>query len=109
MDDVELPKLYESELTAAQLRELFEDLAEVAEVLDVLLKGHPTERTDGRPVSLSDAREAVENRRVRGVQIRYRFDGSEWRDSLLIAPGRVKLVRMQMPELPPSAGSRDRS
>ena len=91
-----LPELSEALLDRETLERLFVDLDACTRVLDVLLKRGPTRRTDGRPVGLGEARDLLLTGEVRGLQIRYLYQGVEWRDTLLRTPEGVRLVRMQM-------------
>lgn len=95
--NAELPELHQSLLDPPTLSQLFDDLEACTEVLDVLVKGAPTDHADGRPLGLRDAQGLLERRAVRGMQIRYRWDGHEWRDTLLWSPEGLRIVRMQMP------------
>ncbi len=96
MNAPELAELNESVLDAATLDALVSDLQTHADVLDVLVKGAATQRTDGKPVPLTEAVEMMRAGSVRGVQVRYNWDGDEWRDTLFAVPGGVRLVRMKI-------------
>ncbi len=52
---------------------------------------------EGGGVSLEQARQHLRDRSVRGVQLRYRFGGHEWWDTLICAADRVRIVRMRAP------------
>ena len=91
-----LPDLQEAVLDDAVLSQLVADLETHATVLDVFLKGGATERTDARAVPLRDAVDALRARSVRAVQVRYRYDGDEWRDTLMGGPAGIRLVRMKV-------------
>jgi hypothetical protein len=80
-------------LDRATLDALERDLVACAHVLDVLVKGAPTLRADPEPVSLAEAFAALRGGHVRAVQVRYAYDGAEWRDTLVATPGGVRLVR----------------
>lgn len=92
-----LPELHGGELDHATLAALFDDLEVHADVLDVLVKGAPQGYAQDTPVSLRAAEAALRVGAVRGVQVRYRWDGAEWRDTLLRGPAGVRVVRMRMP------------
>lgn len=91
-----LPELTEGLLDPATLERLFADLEACAEVLEVLTKLGPQERVTGsvRP-SLAEAHDLLRAGGVRGVQIRYRYQGQEWLDTLLVRPAGTLLVRIQ--------------
>ena len=43
------------------------------------------------------ARDRLKAGDVRGVQLRYRYAGREWTDTVLRVPGGYRLVRMEVP------------
>jgi len=93
-----LPELTEGVLDEPTLERLFEDLAACTEVLGILVKTAEHDRAAGAASpSLAEAREALRRRTVRGVQIRYRYQGAEWCDTLLAAPAGVRIVRVRLP------------
>ncbi|MDP2316359.1 MAG: hypothetical protein Q8P41_25905 [Pseudomonadota bacterium] len=92
-----LPDLHTSDLDPAAFGALFDDLERHAEVLDVLVKGDAARRASDVPVPLREAQAMLAAGLVRGVQIRYRWDGAEWRDTLMRAPLAIRIVRMRMP------------
>ena len=46
-------------------------------------------------LTLADARRLLEERAVRGLQIRYRYDGADWWDTLMVLPEGWRLVRIR--------------
>ena len=92
---MDLPELHTGELDRATFDALISDLIAHAEVLDVLVKGSAEQHSDGRPVPLLDAAAMLLRGAARGIQIRYRWDGAEWRDTLIAQGGRVRIVRTQ--------------
>ncbi|TNE89026.1 MAG: hypothetical protein EP330_12565 [Deltaproteobacteria bacterium] len=95
-----LPDLQDAMLDRATLHQLVADLEQHARVLEVRTKGGQARRADAAPMDLRDALHALETGAVFGVQVRYLYEGAEWRDTLMRLPEGVRLVRMQMPELP---------
>jgi hypothetical protein len=93
----ELAALHEALLDAATLDALCADLTVHADLLDVIVKPG-LGRAEPQPVGLAPAIAALKSGTTRGVQLRYRWDGAEWRDTLLAMPGGVRLVRMRMPD-----------
>lgn len=89
-----LPELQDAVISTAELEVLFADLASHAEIGAIVLKGAATERAAGT-ATLEDAQAALVAGTVRGVQIRYRFDGTGWWDTLLCVPGGFRVVRME--------------
>jgi len=76
-----------------QLVALFFDIAQVAELLAITSRG-----SAGRSAltrwSLDEALVALRERRVAGLQIRYRHAGEEWWDTLQPHEDGVRLVRI---------------
>lgn len=92
-----LPDLFEALLDKDALDTLMTDLASHAEVFEVLAKASPGARASKASLSLREAQEMLLAREVRAVQIHYRHEGTEWRDTLMSSPGGVRLVRMALP------------
>lgn len=88
-----LPPLTQALLDAPTLAALFADLAEHADVLDVITKGAPRRHAAAEVISLDAAREAL-NHGV-AVQVRYRWDGAEWLDTLMPSGAGARIVRIQ--------------
>jgi hypothetical protein len=96
-EHVPLPELETGELDERTIDQLFEDIARDAVLVAVLLKGGAEVLAEGGGVSLEQARQHLRDRSVRGVQLRYRFGGHEWWDTLICAADRVRIVRMRAP------------
>ncbi|WP_437629583.1 hypothetical protein [Sorangium sp. So ce854] len=100
--EIPLPPLQEAVLDEATLDRLFLDIAGAAEIVSVSLKAGATVRAGGLPRAegagdeLATARRALGDGTALGVQIRYRFGGSEWWDTLLRTPSGVRLVRVRL-------------
>jgi hypothetical protein len=90
-----LPELETGEFDEPTLDRLFEDIARDAQIVAVLLKGGAEVLAEGGGVTLAGARERLRSRSVRGVQLRYRYRGEEWWDTLIAASDRVRIVRMR--------------
>jgi hypothetical protein len=90
-----LPRLQEALLDVGTLEQLARDLQSFAQVDEVLLKGGAVAMTSGRPVSLPEALEALRQGRALGVQVRYRYDGTSWWDTLMRTPQGIRLVRIE--------------
>lgn len=93
----DLPELFQAELDAAELAALFDDLAALAEIIEVRAKDGARAHAREQTLDLHEARDLVERRAVRGVQIRYRHAGELWMDTLMPGPTKVRLVRMKVP------------
>jgi hypothetical protein len=94
MTDIPLPSLQDAVLDDATLDQLFFDLEASAELCAVLVKGAPSEHAEDAPLSLAGARETL-RAGGRAVQIRYRYGGAEWWDTLVPTPGGTRLVRIE--------------
>jgi hypothetical protein len=91
-----LPELTQSLLDQPLLEQYFDDLARCTELLAILPKMAPQAMAIDSPNwTLSDAKSGIVEGRIRGVQIRYRYDSAEWWDTLLCQPGRVRIVRIR--------------
>lgn len=87
-------------LDAPTLAALFNDLEAHANVLDVITKGGPVQQSPGTQIPLREAQALLAEGRVRGVQVRYVWEGEEWRDTLLATADGIRLVRMKRHDEP---------
>ncbi|MEZ4269127.1 MAG: hypothetical protein R3F39_22455 [Myxococcota bacterium] len=95
----DLPKLYEGRIDAGTLAQLFADVEQCTDLLEVRLKGAAkTNATE--TATLSQARQLLETAAIRGVQLTYRYEDVVWQDTLLTeAVGNVRLVRVARTDL----------
>jgi hypothetical protein len=98
-----LPSLQDAVLDSESLQALFRDLSSLVEIDEILLKGGAQSRAVEQRLSLEEARAALEQGRVMGLQIRYRYQGSSWWDTLLRTPQGIRIVRIQPPRFSPSS------
>jgi hypothetical protein len=90
-----LPELQQAALDSATLDALFVDLASCAHVLSVVPKRASRSMVEESPIDLAAACAGLRDGSLRGVQIRYRFEGREWCDTLQRLPdGPFRLVRI---------------
>lgn len=95
-DAPRLPELTQGLLDAGTVDRYFADLEACAELEGILVKASAQAMVGGQPpTTLSEARALVHGGTVRGVQIRYRYDGSDWCDTLMPSPQGVRLVRLR--------------
>jgi hypothetical protein len=89
---LQLPPLQQARLDEPTLDQLFSDLAACATVRSVQPRTHPS----APPVFLTvaDARVGLKDGTLRGLQIRYRYEGKDWCDTLLRGQDGVRLVRI---------------
>jgi hypothetical protein len=90
-----LPKLQDAILDTETLERLMQDIQSFAVVEEVLLKGGAVAMASEQSVPLAEALEVFRQGRVLGVQIRYRFQGTSWWDTLLRTSGGIRLVRIE--------------
>ena len=91
-----LPDLNQATLDWAGVEALLRDIAGCAQVTEIIPKAAAQGYvTDGVTLSLVDARRLLEERAVRGLQIRYRYDRADWWDTLMVLPEGWRLVRIQ--------------
>lgn len=96
-----LPALQEAHLDTALALRLLDDVARTAEVLEVTAKHAPRAHASAERLDIAAARRLLEEGAARGLRLRYRFEGAEWSDTLLAAPGGGwRLVRMVSPGRP---------
>ena len=95
---IEAPKLAELQdaiLDAETLECLFRDLELCTEILGVMPRRARNQMVPDVNVTLSDAKALLMGGAVSGVQIRYRYEGGEWWDTLMRLPQGVRLVRIR--------------
>ena len=91
-----LPELRSSTLDLAEVERLLRDIEACAQVTEIIPKqsaqGYAPETGT---LTLDDARQLLRARTVRGLQIRYRHDGADWWDTLMVAGENFRLVRIR--------------
>ena len=89
--------LHQAMLDDATVDQLFFDIANAATLIAVLQRAAAGRRADAAtssPEALDAARRAFAAREIAGVQLRYRFGGEEWWDTLLRTEHGVRLIRI---------------
>ena len=80
-----LPDLQQSALDPETLAQLFSDLSSLTEILEIIPKaaaaGYVEEKST--QITLDEARDLLLSSSIRGLQIRYRYQGTQWWDTLL--------------------------
>jgi hypothetical protein len=94
-DGRRLPELAQARLDPGTLDQLFIDIATCTKVIDVTAKLAATQMVPQQRLTLEAAHELIRTRCVRGVQIRYLYDGSEWWDTIIVNDDGVCVVRIQ--------------
>lgn len=103
--EIELPELTEAELDEAGLRALFRDLSAATTIEEIRCKQAPDRRADAAGTSADEALDGLLAGNVRGVQIRYRYDGQTWCDTVLATPRGHRVVRVAAPVTPTGLAS----
>ena len=92
----QLPALHTTVLGAAQVEQLLGDIEACTELVEILPKYAAQGRVpDAAGVSLAEARMLLATRTVRGLQLRYRYDGADWWDTLIMAVEGYRVVRIR--------------
>lgn len=87
--------LQDAILDDATVDRLFDDVASSAQLIEIVLKGSAEQMTpESTATTLASARRALRDGSVFGVQLRYRFAGTEWWDTLIATRAGVRLVRI---------------
>ena len=95
-DGSPLPETCQQVLDDATLQQLVVDIETCTELLEVIPKyGADTYVGDNDQVGLRDAISMLQSGQLRGAQIRYNHDGSQWWDTLMVTPAGVRLVRIK--------------
>lgn len=92
-----LPDLHQSELDEATLRQLFQDVSNHTELLEVIPKYAATTYVpEIAAITLAEGLDQLLNGGVRALQLRYRHDGTIWWDTLMPTPQQTfRIVRIQ--------------
>ncbi|HMP78032.1 MAG TPA: hypothetical protein PKD54_01145 [Pirellulaceae bacterium] len=101
----ELPQLHGAVVTTEQVQELIEDWIEHTDLLDVTIRplsGLSTvvDLSPGSPerrLVLSELVQHLSDQRLKGIRVAYRFDQSEWIDTLSIQDQQIRLLRIRLP------------
>lgn len=93
---LKLPDLNMTLLDGAQVRQLLCDIELCTQITEIIPKysarGHVP---DAAVVTLAQARELLAKRAVRGLQLRYRYEGADWWDTLMLVGDQFRLVRIR--------------
>ena len=95
-DGSPLPETCQQVLDDATLQQLVVDIETCTELLEVIPKyGADTYVGDEAQIGLRDAISMLKSGQLRGAQIRYNHDGSQWWDTLMATPAGIRLVRIK--------------
>lgn len=103
---IQLPELNQAVLDWETVERLLDDVAKCGQLLEVIQKysskrmvASPAETapaTSTEPtLTLDNARDLLRRGEAHGIQLRYRFEGAVWWDTLLRHPEGYRLVRIR--------------
>lgn len=95
-DQPDLPELQQSVLDQATLDDLIRDIEQCTEVMEVIVKPASGEYAVPETVSPKEGQHLLSEGILRGLQIRYRYQGELWIDTLLNVGNNVQLTRMKL-------------
>jgi len=90
-----LAPLQITELDRETLNELVTDIEALGEELDIIVKRGAGYVESHGEISIANAVELLTRGLAHGVQLRYRYRGVDWWDTLLRTADGVRLVRIQ--------------
>ncbi len=94
-DDI-IEEMVQSVIDVETLDDLFRDLSACAQVIEVLVKrGQGHVRDEDTSPDLMVGRAMLEQEDVRGIQVRYLFEGFSWMDTLMKVEHGYQLVRVR--------------
>jgi hypothetical protein len=94
---LELPPVHQASLAWSVVDELFDDLAALAQHVEVRLKLVGRARAEAGTTDLAGARRALVDGSAIGAQIRYVHAGQPWCDTLVREAEGLRLIRMASP------------
>lgn len=91
-----LPELRTGALDLTEVERLINDIEACAQITEIIPK-HAAQGyvPETGALTLDDARQHLRARTVRGLQIRYRHDGADWWDTLMVVGDNYRLVRIR--------------
>lgn len=92
-DGPAVPLMVEGILDASMLNQLCSDLQSYAEIVIVQEKSGPNAYADSEPLKLETAVHRLQSQLTRSVQVRYKFEGWEWTDTILAFQAGFRVVR----------------
>jgi len=104
-----MPDVREATLDAPALEALLVDIETLTQLLDVQVKAALTTHGEAQPLTARGAAERLLSGEVRAVQIRYRYQGREYWDTLLRTQRGVRLVRVDHGQVLAAASDEDAS
>ena len=90
-----LPEIGEGLLIPSELAQLFRDYDRCTGSVEIVVKGGRGYVTNQSQPKLQEAEQLLLQRGVRGIQVRYEYEGARWCDTLMPTDGGVRLVRIR--------------
>lgn len=95
-EPLDLPEVHSAQLGAEEIDALFRDLAQCVQVTEIIPKFGARERVpEGANLTLDIAKDLLLRGGVRGLQVRYRYQGADWWDTMIRTPDGYQLVRIR--------------
>jgi hypothetical protein len=94
-------------LDPAEVAALFRDYRALAGSMQIQLRNAPGLVLPHPSPTLDDAESLLLSGSIRGMQLRYQFNGRNWCDTLMPIPLGVRLVRISQQEYEPMPSSDD--
>ena len=94
-EDVPLADLQDAILEPETFRQLLFDVETQTQLIEIRVKGGAVAQATAEVHTLAGARALLESGSALGVQLRYRWQGFEWWDTLIRSPTGIRLVRIQ--------------
>jgi len=90
----DLPQLQQVEVDDTLLDALVTDLTALTEILCVMPKAGAG-RVVPKTMPLAEGVQMLRENNLRGLQVRYRYEGDEWWDTLMQTPNGLRLTRIK--------------
>ena len=91
-----LPDLHQAILDAATLQQLSADIIACTELLEVIPKYAGNSYVQDAPsLTIHEGIQLLATGELLGLQLRYRYEGALWWDTLMRTPAGIRLVRIQ--------------
>ncbi len=92
----ELPALHTTMLDFAQVEQLLTDIELCTQLQEIVPKyAAQGQVPETAQVTLAQARELLSARAVRGLQLRYRYEGADWWDTVMVLGEQFRVVRIR--------------
>lgn len=92
-----LPDLQQAQFDATELENLLRDIAACAQITEIIAKYSATGHVpEAAALTFDDGRRLLLEGGARAVQFRYRYQDTDWWDTVMALPGgQFRLVRIQ--------------